>query len=688
MGALLNGTKMSSSSPVELTLRGVILGALITIVFTAANIYLGLKVGLTFASSIPASVISMAVLRYFRGSNILENNMVQTQASAAGTLSSVIFILPGLLMMGYWSGFPFWQTTFICATGGILGVLFTIPLRHVMVVQSDLPYPEGIAAAEILRVGSPTQNTEGVSDHHNKSGVEDGRALPGGRELVVGSGISALFALATSGFRLLTDSVTYWVTAGRTAFQFSTGFSLAMVGAGYLMGIRGGIATLVGIVFNWEVVVPWVMHHTANPAGISPSDLAMQVWSSQVRFMGAGVIGVAAIWTLLTLLKPMFLGVVSSLKAVSKVDVGQSRMDRDLSPRLVGGLSILLLLALLVIFYQFLHHAAPTLSVTVLWATVIACTLFAFIFGFLVAAACGYMAGLIGSSSSPISGIGIIGVILVALVILALQHLVGSLGPDGTHLAIALTLFTTSIVICMAAISNDNLQDLKSGYLIGATPAKQQIALIIGCVVGALIIAPVLQLLYEAYGFTGAMPHPGMDTSQALGAPQATLMTAIADGIFHHQMQWGMLFDGIVVGIVVIIIDSLLRRTGRASLPAIAVGMGIYLPASVNMPLIFGAFISWLVTVRLRSRAKRLGESVERVSDRPKRRGVLLASGLIVGESLVGILIAVLIGATGNEAPLALVGNSFAGISQVLTLILFFLFCVWLYRYILRYRIK
>ncbi|RTB43626.1 oligopeptide transporter, OPT family, partial [Pseudomonas aeruginosa] len=271
----------------ELTLRGLILGALITVVFTASNVYLGLKVGLTFASSIPAAVISMAVLRYFSGANILENNMVQTQASAAGTLSSIIFILPGLLMIGYWSGFPFWQTAAICSIGGILGVLYTIPLRRVMVVQSELPYPEGVAAAEILRVGS-----DGAEDEEDARAPRAAGNAPGLYDILGGGLVAALFSLWSSGFKVLAEGFSVWLSAGQAAFRLSTGFSLALVGAGYLMGITAGIAILIGVVISWGVAVPLLTVNSVPADGQSLSDLATQLWSSQVRFLGAGTIGV------------------------------------------------------------------------------------------------------------------------------------------------------------------------------------------------------------------------------------------------------------------------------------------------------------------------------------------------------------------------------------------------------------
>lgn len=664
----------------ELTLRGLVLGALITLVFTASNVYLGLKVGLTFASSIPAAVISMAVLRYFKGSNILENNMVQTQASAAGTLSSIIFILPGLLMIGYWAGFPFWQTAAICAIGGILGVLYTIPLRRVMVVQSELPYPEGVAAAEILRVGSDNEaETDGKPATRDKN-------EPGLRDILGGGLVAAAFSLCSSGFKVLSEGISVWATAGQTAFRFTTGFSFALVGAGYLMGITAGIAILVGVLICWGVAVPLLTVNATPAAGQAISELATQLWSSQVRFLGAGTIGIAALWTLATLFKPMAQGVWTSLQAVrGKGEISTERTERDMSARAILLLAGILLLALFGVFGFFLHEAAPELTGLGFWGLVSGCVLFAFFFGFLIAAACGYMAGLVGSSSSPISGIGIIAVILVSLLILGMGSLEsGLLQLAGGKVAIALALFTTAVVLAIAAISNDNLQDLKTGYLVGATPWRQQVALIVGCLAGALVIPPVLDLLYNAYGFAGALPREGMDPQQALAAPQATLLTAIASGIFKNALNWNMILIGVVLGVALILVDLALRRTSKASLPVLAVGLGIYLPPTIGMTLVIGAALGWLIDSRLQKRAIAAGQDPDAYAEVPRRRGVLLASGLIVGESLMGILLAGLIGGSGKDAPLALVGAGFASTAEWLGLVVFVIVCVGFCRHVLR----
>jgi len=654
----------------ELTLRGMVLGAIITVIFTASNVYLGLKVGLTFSSAIPAAVISMAVLRMLGSTNILENNMVQTQASAAGTLSSIIFVLPGLVMIGHWQGFPFWQTFGVCMAGGMLGVVFTIPLRHAMVVQSDLPYPEGVAAAEILRVGSG----------HSADGTQaaNGDAVPaatGMRDLAAGGIVAAIVAFATSGLRVLGEGASWWFAAGASVVRLPLGFSTALLGAGYLIGLMGGLAMLVGLLIAWGIAVPYLTAITPMPEGKALAAFGADVWRTQVRFIGAGVIAVAAVWTLGTLIGPVVQGVKRSFGSLRPQGDARQRTEQDMAPRWILLVTLAMVVVLVITFAAFL---APTmLSAGSRWTLIACAVVFAVVFGFLVAAACGYMAGLIGSSSSPISGIGMIAITLVSLLLLAVgadNGIVGS--PEASKLGIALAIFTTSAVVAVATISNDNLQDLKTGWLVGATPWRQQVALLVGCVAGAAVISPVLELLYNAYGFPGALPRTGMDAAQALSAPQATLMTAIATGIFTHKLEWNMVVTGTIVGAILIAIDWVLkRRGGAARLPVLAVGIGIYLPPTVSAPLVIGAVLAWVIEKILAKRAQAAGVPYERYAEVPNRHGVLLASGLIVGESLVGVLMAAIIGTTGSDAPLALVGASFEGAAQWLGLIVFALIC-------------
>lgn len=650
----------------ELTLRGMILGALITVVFTASNVYLGLKVGLTFASSIPAAVISMAVLKFFKGSNILENNMVQTQASAAGTLSTIIFVLPGLLMAGYWSGFPFWQTTLLCIAGGILGVIFTIPLRYAMVVKSELPYPEGVAAAEILKVGS-----------HEESEQQQGGS--GIKELAAGGVLAGLMSFCTGGLRVVADSASYWFKSGAAVFQVPMGFSLALLGAGYLVGLTGGIAILLGISIAWGVAVPYFSAHIPQPSDMEMAAFAMTIWKEKVRFIGAGTIGIAAVWTLLMLLKPMAEGMKMSFKNFGGGAAAADRTEQDLSPKAMIFWALSMMLVLGVSFYHFIgdSHISGGLA----WLLVVVCTLLASVIGFLVAAACGYMAGLVGSSSSPISGVGIVSIVVISLVLLLVGE-AGNLMADGANrqFLLALTLFCGAAVICVASISNDNLQDLKTGYLLKATPWRQQIALIIGCIVGAFVISPVLELLYEAYGFTGAMPREGMDAAQALAAPQATLMTTIASGIFAHNLEWTYIFTGVAIGAVLIVVDWVLKKSsgGKLALPVLAVGMGIYLPPAVNMPIVVGAVLAAVLKTLIARKAERRESRLKNAD----RIGTLFSAGLIVGESLVGVIMAFIIAFSvtngGSDAPLALnlenwdAAASWLGLAFFITGMLFF----------------
>ena len=641
----------------ELTVRGMLLGAILTIIFTASNVYLGLKVGLTFSSAIPAAVISMAVLKMAKDANILENNMVQTQASAAGTLSAIIFIIPGMLMIGYWQGFEFWQTLVVSACGGCLGVLFTIPLRRAMVVHSDLAYPEGVAAAEILKVGSRTR--------------ADGKSESGIKEILSGSVVAGIIAFLTNGLQVLGGSLSAWFHVGRGMTQLPLGYSTALVGAGYLIGIASGLAMLVGILIAWAGFVPYFTMTEALPDGMTLQKFAGAVYQQKVRLIGAGAMGVAAIWTLMTLARPVIDGVKESIAGTRMNDTekGLHRMDIDMSMKSIALVFGVTVIGLLAIFYLFVSPESIPPNQKLIF-TVVGVGV-SVLMGFFVAAACAYMAGLVGTSASPISGIGILGIIVSSLVMYALCSSFGIFDlPGGEKFATATAIFTTSIILAIACISNDNMQDLKTGWLVGATPWRQQAALLIGCVVGALVIAPVLNLLYEAYGFPGAMPRPGMDPAQALSAPQAVLMTTIAQGIFSSKLAWEYIYIGIGLGVVLVLIDQLLKCTTKnLVLPPLAVGMGIYLPPVIQTPLVVGAILGYFLNRHLRKTA---GAEAEAAG---LRRGTLFASGLIVGESIVGVLLAGLIVLSvsngGDENPLAMVGSDFADTAEMLGLAVF-----------------
>lgn len=627
----------------ELTVRGMLLGALLTVIFTASNVYLGLKVGLTFSSAIPAAVISMAVLKMAKNSNILENNMVQTQASAAGTLSAIIFIIPGMLMIGYWQGFEFWQTLLVSACGGCLGVLFTIPLRRAMVVHSDLAYPEGVAAAEILKVGS-----------HEKSAKES-KGGSGIKEIGAGGVLAGVIAFCTNALQVLGSELSLWIPVGRGMTQLPLGYSTALVGAGYLIGIAAGLSMLVGILIAWAGFVPYYTITGALPDGMTMQKFAGTVYQERVRLIGAGAMGVAAVWTLIMLAKPVVDGVKESLAAMHAPDSdkGKHRMDIDMSVQSIAMVFSVTVMGLLGIFYAFVSPEGLPVSENLTFTLVGVGV--AILMGFFVAAACAYMAGLVGTSSSPISGIGILAIIVASLVMYALCSSFGIFSmPGGEKFATATAIFTTSIIMAIACISNDNMQDLKTGYLVGATPWRQQVALLLGCVVGALVIAPVLNLLYEAYGFPGALPRPDMDPSQALAAPQAALMTTIAQGIFSSTLAWEYIYMGLGLGVILVVVDQLLKRTTR----------NLCLP-----PLAVGAILGYFLRKHMKEKH---GEEEAKAGF---RRGTLFASGLIVGESIVGVVLAGVIVASvtngGSEAPLAIVGKDFAGTAEYLGLAVF-----------------
>ncbi|HEV7747592.1 MAG TPA: oligopeptide transporter, OPT family [Pyrinomonadaceae bacterium] len=642
--------------PKELTVRSLVLGALITTIFTAANIYLGLKVGLTFASSIPAAVISMAILSFVKDSSILENNIVQTVASAAGTLSAIIFVLPGLVIVGWWTGFPFWQSFLICLSGGVLGVVFTIPLRRALVTNSDLPYPEGVAAAEVLKVGSGARG---------ETKDDTGEAREGLIAVILGSVASAGLAIVTA-TRIATAQVTGFFRLGVFASSgYDVAFSLALVGAGHLVGLSVGIAMLTGLVIAWGVAVPILTSMQPAADGVALGAHTAAIWRTQVRFIGAGAIAIAAIFTLAKLAKPVVGGLVSTL-ASSRAKGLRDDRDRDLSPPWIIALTAACLLITGWLAFTFVRSTVLAPSAVTL--TLIAIP-FVLIGGFLIAGICGYMAGLIGASNSPISGVGILSIVLCASV------LVVAISPtaETRPALVAFALFVTAIVFACATISNDNLQDLKTGQLVGASPMRQQIALIVGVAAGASVIPFVLNLLTHAYGFAGAA-NVGVVAPNPLPAPQATLISALAQGVIGGNLDWKMIGIGALVGVGLIVLDIALGAMKKLRIPPLAVGIGIYLPMSATFAVVVGAVVSHWYHRRTKSLAN---------PERAERLGTLVASGLIVGESLWGVMNAGLIVGFSKDAPIGLVAEDFL-LGPWLGIIGFVGVIAWLYSWMLR----
>ena len=622
----------------ELTVRGVILGVIIALVFTAANVYAGLKVALTFATSIPAAVISMAVLRLFRGGTIWENNVVQIIASAAAAQASVIFVLPGLLMVGWWTGFPFWQCFGICVVGGVLGVMYTIPLRRALVTTSDLPYPEGVAAAEVLHVGMQT--------HDPAEMTAEGRH--GLKAMIVGALASAGVILLV-GLKIFADGFSrFFRPTAASATGIGGGYSLLLVGVGQLMGVAVGAAMALGVVIAWGVAVPVLtaMHPTAGDA----ATVAKAVWKSQVKLIGAGSIAAASLWTLFKLARPVWRGLLEAIAVSRRSPLhGEEALpvtERDIPIWLVGLISLACLPPMAWLLHVFMGESAAAPLHAVALPLILGGLLYIAVVGFAVAAVCGYMAGLIGSSNSPVSGVAILAVVGAAFLLVVLAR--STVGPAGEPALVAFSLLITSVLLTVASVANDNLQDLKTGQLVAGTPWKLQTALLIGVIAGAVVVPWTCDLLLKSNGFAGVPGHA--ISSTPLQAPQATLISTLAKGVVQGGLDWNLIGIGVLVGVGLVLIDETLRaRTAKLSLPPLGAALAMYLPTDVTIPVVIGAVIGWAYNRWMDS--KPWGEAGKRLS-------VLLASGMIVGESLIAVVLAGLSIATNKESPFAILGDN------------------------------
>jgi putative OPT family oligopeptide transporter len=609
----------ASESLPEITVKAVILGIILAIVLAGANAYLGLFAGMTVSASIPAAVISMGVLRFFRKSNILENNIVQTCASAGESLAAgVIFTLPALVLLGRWGNFNFTQTALIAGFGGLLGVLFTVPLRRALIVEQPLQFPEGIACAEVLETG------------------EKGGA---GVKFVVWAGLfSAIFKLSQTGLRLVSDTAegAAYLFNRKIIAYFGSNLSPALLGVGYIVGLNIASLIFIGGALNWLIAIPIIVaSHGGAPLGISATDYANQLWSQQTRYIGVGAMVIGGLWALVRMRGSVISGIKSGLEAYKemKQTSQRDRLDKDMSMQWV-----LVIIGLSIIPLFFLYHflvGSIGMSLTMAVVMVIA--------GFLFSAVSGYMTGLVGSSNNPISGVTIATILFASLLIVLLF---GSEHPKGPSAAILIG----AVVACAAAIAGDNLHDLKTGYLVGATPWKQQVMLIIGTVVSAFVMAPVLNLLLEAYGIGPASSaHP-----QSLTAPQATLMASVAKGVFKGGLPWGMVVIGMVLAAAIILFDIWLEKNNKSfRAPVLAVAVGIYLPFELSVPIFLGGIIAAMVKKTI---SKKSAGANEELMKEVEQRGMLISSGLITGEALVGILMAIPIVISGRSDVLAIFG--------------------------------
>jgi putative OPT family oligopeptide transporter len=569
----------------EITLRVLILGTFLTIILAAANAYLGLKVGQTVSASIPAAIISMSILRFFRNSNVLENTMVQTMASVGESLiSGIAYILPALIILHAWSGFYYWQTVMIALLGGLLGVLFTIPLRRALLGDKTLRYPEGVAISNVLKASVNNEKT-------------DMKALAYGG--IAGSVIS-LFQI---GFQVLTDSFNFWVKTSTTVFGFGLGLSPALIAAGFIVGINVAISFLVGIVIGWLIGMPVLTSFFGLPLVGDAHDMAMDMYHSHIRYVGVGTMLVGSLWTLITLIKPISYSIKASFislietKMVGADATIQLRTDRDIPINYVFWGAILIIVPIFILISNYIVPAHTGVSHAFHLVLCAFSAFYVLVGGFIFCSVSAYFAGLIGSSNTPVSGLLVSALLILCLAILAFFSTIG--GMQGHELFGVILGIGSSVILGVAvSISNDTMQDLKVGKVLGATPWKQQVMLVFGVVVSAFVVPPILDLLYNAYGIGGVFPHAGMSKSQMLSAPQAALMATVAQGVYSHNLAWSMIILGAIIAVLCIIVDEILKKFGTR-LPVLAVGLAIYMPMTTTVPVVIGGLLSYIIQSRL-----------------------------------------------------------------------------------------
>ncbi len=583
----------------EITVKALFLGVILSMILAGANAYLGLFAGMTVSASIPAAVISMGVLALFKKSNILENNIVQTAASAGESLAAgVIFTIPALVLLGYWETFDYMEVAKIAAIGGIIGVLFTIPLRRALIVVAKLQYPEGIATAEVLKAGDEARSSKSTD---SKSGL---------KTIAIAGLVGGIMKIAEQGFAMWHAVLEGAMRMGGSIFGIGTNLSPALISVGYIVGRNIGILVVAGGLISWAVAIP--IYSAMTGAEGSPMETAWTIWNSKIRYMGVGAMVIGGIWSLIKLFKPLIAGIKASLDAVKHASSGGDipREEQDIPINYVG----IVLLAMLIPVFLLYIDIIQSLGVAILLTVVMT------VFGFLFSAVAAYMAGVVGSSNNPISGVTIATILFTSLLLLVLLGTDSGVGAAGA-------IMVGAVVCCAAAIGGDNMQDLKTGYIVGATPWKQQIMQVVGTISAAVVLGLVLDILHTAY----------VIGSPTLSAPQATLMRSVADGVFTGNLPWNFVYLGALIAVIIILLD--IRQEKRGSdfrIPVLAVAVGIYLPIELTVPIFIGGMINHL--------GKKAG-----ASETTEKKGLLLASGLITGEALMGILVAVPIFVSGNK---------------------------------------
>lgn len=637
----------------ELSLRAICISGVLVVLLAATNAYLALKVGMTVSASIPAAIISMGVLRWCKQKSILEHNIIQTGASAGEALvGGMVFTLPALIILHFWADFSYWSTVAIGAIGGILGVMFSIPLRRLLLADKQLQFPEGTAIANVLLA------------HERSAGL---------RRLVQGSLAGFGLGMAQTGFKLLAQSIQSWYSVGGTVIGVGLGFNPALLGAGYIVGWHTAASLALGGAIGWFICVPIYAHGLTLYFDGHAADLAQQVWQQHIRYIGIGMLFIGSVWTVVMLSNSVLARLRQKAlytNLVHKQTVADT--DRDLPSLLVRVSVMLMALGVFALIYYSMpsqyvsdQHALSSLVSRQFWIALLGAA-FVLAFGGIISLVCGYFAGLVGSSMSPLSGLTIITVLCASVLLLPLLALGHSLDVHvGQGLwAAGIVVLLTALVSAAGAISNDTMQDLKAGQLVGATPWRQQLMLIFGVVVAALVIPVILQLLFKAYGIAGVFPSPGMSPSETLLAPQASLMAAIVQGVLQHNMPWLSVLVGVIIGIAVIVTNAYMRRRSRMQFPVLAVALGIYLPLTATTPLIIGGLIAGLCKPK----------------EEQQGQGIMLACGLVTGSALVGVILAAPFIWAGSTDVLRILPEQYSGVAGLLALISLGMLALWFRR--------
>lgn len=651
----------------EITIKGTILAIILTIILGAANSFLALRVGVTVSASIPAAVISMGVLRFFKHSNVLENNIVQTSASMGEAMTSgLAFILPALVILHYWVGFYYWETVMITLLAGFLGVLFGIPIRRVLINDKTLRFPEGTAIGEVLKASASSSANLGY--------------------LIGGGALGGLISLCQSGFGLFAETFSYWTAKanGAFAYGFGWGYAPALIAAGYIVGTTVAVSLTVGVLIGWVFGIPILSYfYGVPPAG----DIGMTIWAHQIRYIGVGTMLIGGLWTVITLTKQIYIGVKKSATAMKqgkKSGAHIPRTERDIPINIVFW-ALLIVLALVFIFiFNIIDANALGISHGMVWALSILGVLFVLIMGFILCSVSAYFAGLVGSTNNPASGLMVSGLLILCLLMAAAFSIGGFTMTDSTRIATAaVAIVILTMIASGLVITNETIQDLKAGQIVGATPWKQQIMLVLGCVVSAFVLPAVLQLLFNAYGIGGVFPRPGMDPAQMLAAPQANMMAAVAKGVFYHDLPWTMIIVGAIVAVISIVVDEFLKKAYNMRLPVLALGLGIYLPLDASVPTIIGGLLAFIIQIVNKRRKEQRRVTIEDLT-KAQHDGLLLACGIVAGAALMGVVLAIPFAIAKNSQVLRFVSSDHMILTNTLSILFTLGLCALFYRVVCR----